>query len=131
MKIVKGKKIKVNYPDRTITHRTYNEDDQLHSIDDAPSIVWSNGALIWHKNGLKHRDNGLPAVVLPNGQQEFCLNGETVKVIDGLAELFCHNINCNHKVYSDVIDNRMKNHGESYQCGVCGTEFKKDMRRKS
>ena len=132
MKRVIGKKIKVNYPpSRTITHRTFNEDNQLHSIDDSPSVVWSNGALIWHKNGLKHRENGLPAMVLPNGHQEFYLNGEMIKIIEGLNETDCSNMNCDQRVYSAVIEKHAQNTDKPYRCGVCGTEFKKNMRRKS
>jgi predicted HNH restriction endonuclease len=66
-------------------------------------------------------------MVLPNGHQEFYLSGKMIKIIEGLNETDCSNLNCDQKVYSEVI----KKHGEPYKCGVCGTEFKKDMRIKS
>ena len=46
----------------------------LHSFDDKPAENW-DGIQIWYQNGLKHRDNDLPAVIDSFGTQIWYQNG--------------------------------------------------------
>jgi len=48
----------------------------LHSFDDEPAIICNDGTKFWFKNGKKHRDNNLPAVIRYNGDVEFYKNGK-------------------------------------------------------
>lgn len=41
----------------------YNEQRQLHSFNDQPSIILKKGSKFWHKNGVLHRDNDKPAAI--------------------------------------------------------------------
>lgn len=50
--------------------------DKLHSYDDKPAFISSNGTLKWFKNDKLHREN-LPAVIKPDGTMEWYRNGET------------------------------------------------------
>lgn len=46
---------------------TFNDDGQLHSFDDKPASVYSDGSKFWFKNGKIHRDNDKPAVITCRG----------------------------------------------------------------
>lgn len=48
---------------------------KLHSIDDQPAIVLRNGAKLWYKNNVLHRENG-PAIIRPNGSELWMFEGE-------------------------------------------------------
>ena len=47
-----------------------------HRDNDLPAIIRENGDQFWYKNGLQHRDNDLPAIIFPNGDQYWFKNGE-------------------------------------------------------
>jgi antitoxin component YwqK of YwqJK toxin-antitoxin module len=53
---------------------TKNKFGLLHSFDDQPSII-NNGDLYWHKDGLLHRDNDMPSIVMNNGDKYWYING--------------------------------------------------------
>lgn len=57
---------------------SYNAIGQLHSFDDKPSLVSYNGTLYCYKNGQYHRENNLPAIVYPNGDNEYWKNNVRV-----------------------------------------------------
>jgi len=80
---------------------TFNDDNQLHSFDDKPAIIMTNGtkywlenglwhrldkpAMItndgikcWFKKGLLHRDNG-PAIILADGTSYWYYEGEYIE----------------------------------------------------
>lgn len=42
---------------------TRNHKGELHSVDDEPAYVGSNGNMFWFRNGVLHRV-GLPAIIL-------------------------------------------------------------------
>jgi len=46
-----------------------------HSFDDNPSVITNSGVQSWHKNGIRHRENG-PAVIFANGDQEWYKDGK-------------------------------------------------------
>ena len=80
----------------------------LHSFNDIPAVIQSNGSQIWYKNGERHRDNDMPAIInsdvfnkvrsqywykngslhrdndmpaiIRNGTQEWWRNGHTYKL---------------------------------------------------
>lgn len=56
-------------------HRFSGIDNKLHSVGDEPAVVYADGTKWWYREGLIHRDNG-PAVVHPNGAQEWWLNNQ-------------------------------------------------------
>ena len=47
-----------------------------HRDNDLPAVIMSNGHQYWYKNGLLHRDNDLPAFITANGNQCWFKNGE-------------------------------------------------------
>lgn len=66
-----------------IAHYT---NDQLHSIDDAPAIIYSNGDKYWYKEGKRHRENG-PAFITFPGYREYYYNGALLPKIKTNKEL--------------------------------------------
>ena len=55
---------------------TFDDKGRLHSFNDKPAIVDSNGTKYWYKNGKIHRDKDLPAVVYSNGNKCWYKNGK-------------------------------------------------------
>ena len=53
---------------------------QPHSIDDLPAVIKPNGCQEWYKEGKLHRDGDLPAVILSNGSQYWYKEGGIVTV---------------------------------------------------
>jgi hypothetical protein len=53
---------------------TKNKLGLLHSYDDKPSLTY-NGDLYWHKDGLLHRDNDLPSIIMNNCDKYWHING--------------------------------------------------------
>lgn len=47
----------------------------VHSFNDEPSAFISN-TKYWHKNGRRHRDNDLPAIIRANGDKHWFINGK-------------------------------------------------------
>lgn len=52
----------------------FYKDGASHREGDEPSIVCDE-YIIWCKNGKKHRDNGLPAVIYADGREEHWVDG--------------------------------------------------------
>ena len=46
-----------------------------HRDNDLPAVIMSNGYRSWYKNGERHRDNDLPAIIRENGDQFWYKNG--------------------------------------------------------
>jgi hypothetical protein len=47
-----------------------------HRDNDLPAVIETNGIQIWYKNGKKHREHDLPAEIYPNGDQFWYKNGQ-------------------------------------------------------
>ena len=65
--------------DRYGAERRYDQNGDLHSYNDTPSVIREHGTKFWHKHGVKHRDNGLPAIIYPWGHKEYWENGKQIK----------------------------------------------------
>ena len=59
------------YPDGTVL---WHRNGLLHRTD-GPAILYPSGTEEWYQNGLRHRLNG-PAVVLPNGREFWYIKGQ-------------------------------------------------------
>jgi antitoxin component YwqK of YwqJK toxin-antitoxin module len=46
-----------------------------HRDNDLPAVIFPNGAQYWYQNGEIHRDNDLPAIIKANGNQYWYKNG--------------------------------------------------------
>ena len=55
---------------------TRNKKGQLHSYNDEPAIIDSDGTKYWYKNGKIHRDNDLPAAINNDGYMAWYINGK-------------------------------------------------------
>lgn len=64
--------------------RWYYE-NQLHSFNDQPSLIYDCGDKFWHTKDRLNRREDKPAVVYQDGYKKWCINGRTVKEqeIDG------------------------------------------------
>jgi hypothetical protein len=51
-------------------------DNKIHRDGDLPAVVWPDGRQEWCKHGYWHRDGDLPAVVFPDGYQAWYHHGE-------------------------------------------------------
>jgi hypothetical protein len=56
-------------------HAFSGVDGRLHSVNDQPAVVYTDGTKWWYKQGQIHRDGG-PAVVHPNGVEEWWQNNK-------------------------------------------------------
>jgi hypothetical protein len=54
---------------------TFNDKDQLHSLNDEPALICNNGDMYWYKNDYIHRENDLPGFVGSNGTKCWYKNG--------------------------------------------------------
>jgi antitoxin component YwqK of YwqJK toxin-antitoxin module len=54
---------------------TEDENKLIHSFNDEPAAIHSNGTMIWYKHGKRHRDNDLPAAIYVGGTKEWYKNG--------------------------------------------------------
>lgn len=61
-------------------------DDQLHSEDDVPAVVYADGTKWWYHEGKIHRA-GKPAVIMANGTQEYWQNNARHR-LDGPAVIY-------------------------------------------
>jgi hypothetical protein len=59
--------------------RSFNSEGQLHSFYDQPALIYTNGIMVWYKDGKEHRDNGLPAVTDADGHKEWWVNGVCIR----------------------------------------------------
>ena len=72
------------------TTTTYTETGYLdgdgdfitHSFDDEPALIFNIGTKSWYKDGLRHRDNNLPARIWSNGNYLFYKNGKKYWIIN-------------------------------------------------
>jgi antitoxin component YwqK of YwqJK toxin-antitoxin module len=46
-----------------------------HRENDLPAIIYNDGTQIWYQNGKLHRENNMPAVIWPDGTQFYYKNG--------------------------------------------------------
>lgn len=53
-----------------------NAQGKLHSRDDKPAIIYSNGSIQWFTHGLPHRRGRKPAAITPSGYAEYWKIGE-------------------------------------------------------
>jgi len=56
-----------------------DENGLRHSYNDMPSWISKFGIKTWQKHGKLHRDNGLPAIVYPNGATAYFVDGFEVE----------------------------------------------------
>lgn len=54
--------------------REWHKDGGRHRDYDLPAVIGPNGKF-WYKNGLLHRDNGEPAIVYFDGKKQWFRNG--------------------------------------------------------
>ena len=50
--------------------------NKLHSFDDLPACIWTDGSQAWYANDKRHRDNDLPAIIFSDGSQAWWINGK-------------------------------------------------------
>jgi hypothetical protein len=55
------------------------ENDQVHR-NDGPALIKADGTEMWFCHGRIHRDDGLPAVIKPDGTREYYVNGVQIRV---------------------------------------------------
>ena len=58
-----------------IIKETRNDNGELHSFNDEPAVIDSDGTKFWYTNGKRHRGNDLPATIHSNGSQFWYMNG--------------------------------------------------------
>jgi hypothetical protein len=58
-------------------------DGKLHSYNDNPAMINSNGDQVWYKEGMRHREDG-PAIICSNGYQYWYKEGK-LHTEDGTA----------------------------------------------
>ena len=68
-----GGGFELKYRDGTI--RRFNADGRLHSFDDEPAVVFTDGHMAWYRDGLKHRDDDEPAEVWGRGDKAWFQDG--------------------------------------------------------
>jgi len=65
----------------------------LHSFDDEPASIWNDDDVkTWYKDGLRHRDNNLPAVIWSNGNYAFYKNGKEYWIINNKEYYYMNTI---------------------------------------
>jgi hypothetical protein len=60
----------------------------IHRNNDLPAVIVPNEYKGWYIDGLLHRDNGLPAVIRTNGLKEWYIRGEMYKTNDKFRAIF-------------------------------------------
>ena len=91
------------------TKRWYNEDGQLHR-ERGPAVIWPDGAEEWWLNGQLHRDVG-PAVILLGGEEWWYRNdklhredGPAVIWADSAVEWFLNGKDLSFKEWADKLN---------------------------
>jgi hypothetical protein len=56
--------------------KSWYKDGKLHRDNDEPAVIHSDGAKHWYKDDKLHRDNDEPAVITPSGIKEYYKNGK-------------------------------------------------------
>lgn len=72
-----------------------NFNNELHSFDDKPAIIYPNGIQYWCKNDKLHRDNDLPAIVISRSNfqaKHWFINGQLHRDNDLPAIILIGNI---------------------------------------
>jgi hypothetical protein len=77
IKIIKEEKFKYEEDGRI---ELRNNRGELHSFNDEPAVIESNGTKYWYKNGKLHRED-LPAVICPNGIKFYYNNGKRISML--------------------------------------------------
>jgi len=52
------------------------KDGLRHRDNDLPAEINNEGSQSWYKDGIRHRDNDLPAIIYHNGKKEWYQNGK-------------------------------------------------------
>jgi len=60
----------------------YLKNGLRHRDNDLPAVECDNGSKEWWVNGQLHRDNDLPAIEYITGRKEWWVNGTHIKVIN-------------------------------------------------
>ena len=55
---------------------TFDENNQFHSYNDQPAIIYANGAKKWFQHGSYHRDNDQPAIIWADGTKLWYQHGK-------------------------------------------------------
>ena len=61
---------------------------KLHSVNDQPAFIYSDGSQAWHQNGLLHRDHDLPAKIYADGAQIWYQYGQLHRDHDKPAVIY-------------------------------------------
>src|SRR5436190_22048359 len=87
-------------------------------------VVQKDGAKIWYKNGIVHREDG-PAVERANGTQEWffdgvrpCENGPAVIFPDGGRKWFQHGKELTESEFKDIRRGGIEEMGQQFHDGT-------------
>jgi hypothetical protein len=67
---------------------SWYKDGKRHRDNDLPAVIFSNGGQKWYKEGNLHRDNDLPAIIRYNGSQYWYKDGNCHRDNDLPAVIF-------------------------------------------
>lgn len=81
---INGKRHMVIEYDADNVSRTirFYDGSQLHREGDKPAVIYPDGTEEYYKNGLLHRDGDKPAVIKSDGTEEYYENGQLYRVGD-------------------------------------------------
>lgn len=68
--------------------KSCDDNGELHSVNDEPTIVIPGQAKFWHKHGKLHRDGNKPAAEFANGAIEFWIDGQQVRRLEKNEAVF-------------------------------------------
>ena len=69
-----------------------DKNNVLHSYNDAPAIIYTDGAKFWYYKGRKHRENDKPAVIDSDGTKYWYYEGEPHRENDKPAVIYPNGI---------------------------------------
>jgi hypothetical protein len=55
---------------------TFRYQNELHSFNDQPAAIYSNGRKEWYQHGKLHRDNDQPAVIFSHNSKQWYQHGK-------------------------------------------------------
>jgi len=61
------------------TQRWFNKDGERHRENDLPAVIYKNGYKAWWVNGKLHRENDLPAIIYEDGSKQWFKNGNYIR----------------------------------------------------
>jgi hypothetical protein len=67
---------------------TFRYQNELHSFNDQPAIIYSDGSKSWCQHGKHHRDNDLPAAIYSNGSTSWYQHGKLHRDNDQPAAIY-------------------------------------------